>query len=286
VLWAVQVAFTPAAVAQGGYQVYVANQGNGTVSVVNATTGAVTATFPVGQVPYRIAISPDGSRLYTPNVFDGTVSVVDTSTNTIVHSIAVGALPTAVFVDPTGLRIHVLVAGDSVVKTINALTYAVEATAAVANAGTGCLSPDGGRLYISNQYGNAIFVIDTSTTTVVDVIAGLPPEPGQIAVAPNGGRLYVSTHEGLTVIDPATHAIIATIPEITNGSPALTPDGSRIYATTTGYGAVKVFDTLTNTVVGTISIGGDAPHAIVTPDGARVYVSENQGHRLRHRHRR
>jgi len=264
---------SPTFAATSDYNVYVANQGNGTLSTIDSTANTVTGTVPVGQSPYQIAVSPDGLRVYTPNYLSGTVSVVDTITNSVIATIPVGPNPNAVFSDLTGSRIYVDVNGEAVIKVINAQTYVVEAQIPVSTVGTGHMSPDGSKLYISNQYGDSIFVIDTSTNMVTDTIPGIGPQPGQITVSPDGSRIYVSTQAGLTVVDPITHAVIATIPEITNGTPAITPDGSRIYATTTGTGAVKVLNTQTNTVIDSINIGSDGLHAVVSPDGSRVYVS-------------
>ncbi len=46
---------------------YVANVQSGTVSVIDTTTGTVTATIPVGADPIDMAVSPDGSTVYVAN---------------------------------------------------------------------------------------------------------------------------------------------------------------------------------------------------------------------------
>jgi YVTN family beta-propeller protein len=77
--------------------------------------------------------------------------------------------------------------------------------------------------------------------------------------------------------------VIATIPVgyLANGI-AVTPDGSEVYvakdvAGTTGYpvpGIVSVIDTMTNTVVGSpIPVGSDPYGIAITPDGSKVYVT-------------
>jgi YVTN family beta-propeller protein len=169
----------------------------------------------------------------------------------------------------------VLVGGEATIKVINTQTYAVEAEIPeIINAGTGRMSLDGSRLYVSNQYQYSIFVIDTSSNTVIDTIPGVGPEPGQLAISPDGNTLYVASYGGAKVVDIASHTIVATVPEITNGSLAITPDGSRVYANIAGSGVVKVLDTLTNTVVDTIAVGSDSLHIIASPDGSRVYVTD------------
>src|SRR5438552_3987779 len=55
------------AVKPDGSKVYVANRGNGTVSVIDATN-TVIATIDIGLAPSGIAVTPDGSKVYVTNL--------------------------------------------------------------------------------------------------------------------------------------------------------------------------------------------------------------------------
>ena len=57
--------------------VYVTNVSDGTVSVINEATNAVTATIPVGYGPYGVAVDPAAGTVYVTNDGDGTVSVIN-----------------------------------------------------------------------------------------------------------------------------------------------------------------------------------------------------------------
>ena len=70
--------------------VYVANQGGGTVSVIDAATGTVTGTIPVGSQPFGMAVDPATRTLYVANFGGGTVSVIDAATGTVTGTIPVG----------------------------------------------------------------------------------------------------------------------------------------------------------------------------------------------------
>ncbi|OGL28629.1 MAG: hypothetical protein A3G44_16850 [Candidatus Rokubacteria bacterium RIFCSPLOWO2_12_FULL_73_47] len=93
-------------------------------------------------------------------------------------------------------------------------------------------------------------------------------------------RGYVSNLAGasVSVIDPATGSLLATIP--VGAEPhgvALTPDGTRAYVANFADDTVSVIDTRSNMVVGTL-FGFSGPVSItIAADGSRVYVASRSG---------
>ena len=88
-----------------GGKVYVANQLDNTVTVIDAAANAVIGSpIAVGRAPLGLAITPDGSRAYVANYYSNTVSVIDTATDAVIGSrIPVGVSPAAFgpFIQPT-----------------------------------------------------------------------------------------------------------------------------------------------------------------------------------------
>lgn len=94
-----------------GTRVYVANTsywagGNscsvlGSVSVIDTSSDAVTATIPVGCVPQLPTVSPDGRTIYMPNGLSGTISVISAATNTVTNTITTGGVPYQVVFGPS-----------------------------------------------------------------------------------------------------------------------------------------------------------------------------------------
>ena len=77
---------------------YVTNEIDGTVSVIDTSTNTVVGLpIPVGNVPQGIAFDSQNNRMYVANEEDDTVSVIDTSTNTVV------GLPIPVGESPRGI---------------------------------------------------------------------------------------------------------------------------------------------------------------------------------------
>jgi YVTN family beta-propeller protein len=57
-----------------------------------------TASIPVGQRPWNMALTPNGRKLYVANGRSGTASVIDTVAGKRVADVAVGELPWGVVV--------------------------------------------------------------------------------------------------------------------------------------------------------------------------------------------
>jgi YVTN family beta-propeller protein len=76
-----------------GKRVFVSNGGDATVSVIDVASLAITATIPVGQRPWNMALTPDGTKLYVACGRSGSVAVIDVARATKITDVAVGKLP-------------------------------------------------------------------------------------------------------------------------------------------------------------------------------------------------
>ncbi|MBS1524807.1 MAG: beta-propeller fold lactonase family protein [Bacteroidetes bacterium] len=81
----------------------------------------------------------------------------------------------------------------------------------------------------------------------------------------------------VSVIDPSSNKIVATIPVGSNPiGVAVSQDGARVYTANQGSDNVSVINTATNQVISTISLPlGSEPSGIcVSPDGTKVYTTD------------
>ncbi|HLM24430.1 MAG TPA: YncE family protein, partial [Pyrinomonadaceae bacterium] len=254
---------------------YVTNTQCGTVAVIDTVTNTVVATVPVGIGPFGVAITPDGMRAYVANL-GGTVSVIDTVTNTVIATVPVGDSPRGVAITPDGARVYVANAGSTSLSVIDTGTNTVVDTVLVGLRSLAvAITPDGSRLYVAND--ETITIIDTATGMVVSTI---PPrggfDPFGVIFTPDGTRAYVEDRsEFLNIIDTASNTLVAHILQnILHDALTITPDGTRIYASTASSTTVSVIDTSTNAVVNSIPLGGNnsPTDSALTPDGARLYL--------------
>lgn len=264
---------------------YVANNGGGTVSVLNLSAGAPAGTIPVGTGPVDVAITPDGAFAYVTNETDETVSVIATASNSVVATIplAVGSKPRGIAISPDGQTAWVANSGDDTVSVIftgtNTLFGGPISLPGGAMPDGIAISPDGGFAFVAQQ-GNDVSIVNTGTRAIVGTVVD-PSAPSRIAIGPRGGRAFVtdSGSTTATAFNPANGAVIGG-PIAVGATPsgiAIVPSGVFAYAAALGANTVTPIATSTNATSPPIG-GFNAPAGVaIAPDGAQGYVANSAG---------
>ncbi len=259
------------AISPDGRHAYVANAGEGTVSVINTARNVVTNTIPVPDGAYGVVISADGTELYVPT-FGHEVSVIDTRTDRLVTRLPVAGPAFTISGNRAygiGFTSGVLGVIDTSTKMIRSIRTGKKGVWGVA------VGQDGGQVYAASTTENTVYMIDTETGVTKD-ISCVPGQAWGIAITRDGHKLYVTANKGnaVYVIDATANVCVKKIALTKNAqSVTLSPDGRRAYITTGGDKDVYVIDTGTDTLGSTISIGRSAFGMAITPDGHHAYVS-------------
>ncbi|RKY18296.1 MAG: hypothetical protein DRQ55_13780 [Planctomycetota bacterium] len=149
-------------------------------------------------------------------------------------------------------------------------------------AGPGLAQSGGPTAYVTNRNSNSVWVIDTTTNTVVDVVAvGMLPQ--FIAITPDGDHAFVGNvgSNDVTVIDLATHAVDATFPVgLIPHAIDFTPDGVFAYVTNKDSDNVMVVNTATYAVVTTIPVVFRPAGVGIIPDGSTAYVANELANQI------
>jgi len=278
------VGYGPTHMTVSGDRLYVANTVGNNVAVLDANTGAVLATVPVGLRPSQLAVSPDGGTLYVANQGSNAVSAYNTATGASLANIPVAA-PQGLAVSPDGTRLYVSSIATNRVSVINTATGATLASIATGVTPVGiAVNEDGSRVYVANRGSGTVSTINTATNRVIGTVT-VGTLPQQVALSADGTRLYVTnTGSGtVSVVDTTTSTAITTV-EVgpsPNGI-TLSGDGSLAYVVN-GDNTMSVIDTATSTkVTGTVRAEtGSLGYVAVSPDGNTVYVSNSAGYFLR-----
>ena len=138
-------------------------------------------------------------------------------------------------------------------------------------------SPDGTRIYISDEAESTLDVVDAKTLKVMKKVK-LSGHPNNVAVGKDGKRVYVAIIQepgGVDVVDTATLTRVKTIR--TKGSihnPYVTPDGKYVVAGSIVGKTVNVIDAKTEEPVWDVDMGlGVRPMTFATnPDGSTKWI--------------
>ena len=219
-----------------GHRLYVALNMANDVAVIDTASRAILKRIRVGTYPYTTMVSADGSKVYTTN-WGGRLPGPGDLTD--------GMFP--VVVDPrTGIPISgtvsvIDIASQTVVKTIDVGLHPCGMA----------LSPNGGRLYVTNANSDTVSVIDTASDTVSKTIQvgqlgpGRTPilgsAPNAVTTSPDGATLYVANaaENAVAVVDPDTQAANAVLGLIPTGwyptAVVVSPNGQQLFVAN-GYG--------------------------------------------------
>ncbi|WP_031161958.1 IPT/TIG domain-containing protein [Streptosporangium roseum] len=258
---------------------YVARANDGTVSVIDTSTGAITATVTVGGYPQSVAVSPNGTRVYVSSALTNVVSVIDASTLTVIATIPVGTIPKDIVLNPAGTTAYVINQSGHSVSVIDTATNTVTATVPgiPGTLQSIALTPDAASAYVPSFNPNTLTVIDTATNAIT-ASAPLGGTPYAVAVNPAGTAAYVALGSNSTIATVATgtNTVTATFAVPTPIGLDFTPDGSQLYAVNGGGNhTVTVIDPATNTITATIP-GFDIPSEVrVDSAGSTAYVTNN-----------
>ena len=219
-------------------KLYVCNEANQEIYVLNETTLEFEAKIEVGPYPHSCVFGADKRHLYVSNWGARTVSVVDSKNAKKLRELSVGVRPNDMVVAPDG-RLFVACSGDNTVHVIQTRalekkgedadssrrlwdgTREIISTSIYPQSPEGstpdglAVSPDGKTLFIANADNNCVMVVDISGSLnedkakyaeKVSIVEGFIPcgwYPTSVAVTPDNNTLLIGNGKGLQTARPS-----------------------------------------------------------------------------------
>ncbi|WP_329443767.1 ABC transporter substrate-binding protein [Streptomyces canus] len=214
----VPVGQSPDGLAYGAGSVWVANNGDDSVSRIDPRTHAV-QLIPVGSDPVAVAVS--GDDVWVANSGDGTVSRINASVDRVVDILPVGNLPSGIAAGPAG--VWVALGGDSAVRRIDPESGRVGKAVAVGGGPAG-IGVGERTVWVANSLDGTVTPVDAVTGQARGaVLVGAGPQ----GVAVTEDAVWVANGLSLTVSRIDTRTGVATVQEVGDGPRAVVagPDG-------------------------------------------------------------
>ena len=245
----------------GGPRVYISDETGGAIIVIDPSTRQMLGRINVGKRPRGLRLSHDGRQLLValsgspiagPGVDESKLPPADRSAD------GIGVIDLA-----TGKLSRVLKSGQDP-ESFD-------------------LSPDGARLYVSNEDAAEMSVVDMATGTVQSRVK-VGEEPEGVTTRPGGQEVYV-TCEGdgeVFVIETASGRIAARLKSgLRPRAVAFMEDGATAFITNENDATVTVVDAVRHRISGHVRLPQVAGAAVpprpmgvtISPDGSLVFVS-------------
>ena len=267
------------------YTVYVSNEKDNTISIIDSKTLAVTGTIKVGQRPRGITLTKDGKYLLVCASDDDTVEVYDPKTMELLHTLPSGPDPELFVLHPSGNPLYIANEDDNIVTVVDVVekTVLAEIPVGVEPEGMG-VSPDGKYVVNTSETTNMAHFINTETYEL-DINTLVDSRPRFAQFTDDGTKLYVSAEIGgtVSVIDPASGDVMK---KITFEVPGIVPealqpvgvrvtsDGKTVFVALGPSNRVAVIDGETDEVVDYLLVGQRVWQLAFTPD-EKYIISTN-----------
>ena len=255
-------------------KVYVANSGEGTVSVINGATHATTK-ITVGASPSGVAVNPVTNKIYVTNSGDNSVSVIDGTSNGAIR-VAVGSRPYGIAVNDVTNKIYVTNLGSNSVSIIDGATNAVASVNVGASPLTVAVNVVTNKIYVANYGDGTVTVADGVSHQGTTVKVGTSPVA--VAVNPVTNKIYVVNNASNNVsrIDGANNSVTSVNVGHGPHGIAIDPVINAVYVTNTLDATVSELNEVTR-AVGLYSADGlQNPNAIALIPGTTL-VAVNGG---------
>ncbi len=247
-----------------------------------------------------------GARVYVSTEDAGDIAVIDASSEKLVTRIHVGKRPRGIKLSHDGKLLYVAMSGsprggpgvdesklpppdrtaDGIAVVDLARHKLIKTIASGQDPESFDLSPDGKRLFVSNEESAEMSVVDLQAGKILKRVK-VGGEPEGVTLRPDGKVVYVTceVENQVAAVDTSTLEVIARIE--TGARPraiAFTGDGATAFVTAELGGLINVIDGHTHKAVAAVQLppeGKPLPPrpmgVVLSPDGKHAYVSNGRG---------
>lgn len=269
------------AVSRDGARVFVSNEGDSTLSIVDARDRRVIAEVSVGERPNQLALTPDGRHVWVLNNGSASITIVDAESGAVVRTIPSGRGPHIIVTNAARNAAFVTAEGDSSLDGFDLSTFERRSVVPVfAWPRVLAVTEDGTNAFLTIRWLNGALVVGLDGAGPRDRIAlGEPRFAAEgkdahgIALTPAGDELLLTTQltGQLTFID--AHSL-AVRDEVHVGNDPnwveVTSDGRFAVVSNTADNAVAIVDNSDRRVLSTVRVGRQPKRLVVGACAARI----------------
>ncbi|KDE97107.1 conserved exported hypothetical protein [uncultured Mycobacterium sp.] len=260
--------------------VWVADEGGDSLTVLDASTNAVTTTVRGLKKPHNVQVGRDSATVYAVSSSNNLVVAIDAATYTVEAAASTGPAPAHVIDAPSG-RVYVTNTGDGTVSV-----YQTPGLQPVGRINLGGMphglrpAAGGSVIVVANTMAGALDLIDPAADTFLGAVP-VGTGPAQVAVTADGRYAYAGITAPASVVKVDLHArtVVGSAP--VSAPPVqlyLTPDEATVLSADQGTPdkpghTVSVIDAAAMTVRSSVPTGAGPHGVVVDTSGTRAWVT-------------
>ena len=260
-------------------RIFVTNEKDDTVSVINGTTLEVESVIDVGERPRGIGISPDGSEVYVAVSEENAIAVIDPNSLEVLRKFECGSDPETFAVHPNG-NIYISNEDDAKATAWDPRTGELIAEIEVGLEPEGvAISPDGDQVIVTSESTNMLHVIAVPEHKIEgNILVGARP---RAATFTKNGDIAYSTSEisgEVKKVDMKSFKILAVgkLPD-EKAKPKdvlLSDDEKTLYVAGGRSNQIILLDAETMQVIKGIPVGKRVWGLAMNKDRSRLYTTD------------
>ena len=271
-------------------EVYVANQGAGTIDVISTATDAILTSVSDPGSPLGVAYDSGKGEVFVSNYGSGTVSIVNDTLNTISQTISVGGHPASLVYDRSKGEIFEE-NYDQSTAIINDTNNSVVHSFSFGQCGGAPSSGDvqydsyAGEVFVYDCADNLNVINDTNDSVVTQVYVSSGGAVGTVFDSERN-EVYLSFNNVVAVVSASSNSVVTTFslqPSYSLDEMTYDPEMGDIYIsaddTSTGssWNNVTVISDSTNTVVATVPVAWGPSGEVYVNGLGEVMVASHGG---------
>lgn len=255
--------------------------------LLNASTGLVAGSIPLGGAPDAVAIDTSTGDVYVAYTSQSSnIEILNGTTGSSLGTLTGTADPDGIAFDDLNGNLYASSLDNDSVTIIDGTTRSIEGYIPLTSVADATLLPRAIALdpLTAEEYvaaGDGLYVINTTAEAVTAVIP-VGTYPDGVAVANGGERIFVanSASDNVSVVNASSGEVLGSISLPLNSSPssiAFDPASGTVYVAESGTNEIVAINATTNLIEGTFPTGRSPVAIVPTPHHVFVanYISNN-----------
>ena len=260
-------------------RIFVSNERDDTISVINSNSLEVEATIEIGDRPRGIGLSPDGKELYVAVSEENKIKVVDPVSLKIIREFDSGSDPETFAVHPNG-NIYISNEDEAKASAFDPKTGELLAEIKVGLEPEGvAISPDGKRVIVTSESTNMLHVITAEDNTIEhNILIGSRPRAATFTQAGDIAYATAEISGEVVKVDMNTGKVLLTAstgdPKSKPKDVLLSKDEKTVYVAGGRSNKIKVMDADTLEIKKMIPVGKRVWGLAMTKDRKRLFTTD------------